>query len=389
MKEETRKRPNPCRLTVRSGYFHGYVVRGGGKPPVRRSLATADRKLAERRLRELAQKVWSGEYEEISSASSLTLDEWVADYQATHLINRVPECARKAHRDLTTIAKVLGPDRPLDEISAAELMRVTSRLWLVDGTRGVAQKNRGIALVKHFFNEACRRGLIDRSPANGLRKSRENPKPSRVLSPVEIQRTLAEMMPKLRAFFLLGIFSGLRPGELLQLRWKHFEVDPLDGSRWIHLHNAQDLRTKSRKDRKVPLPEEVWVEINRLRSQEGDERLLFEGPRGGQVWNFRREWKAVFGKLGLLGFSPHGMRRTYGTLLIRNRVPIVDIQQLLGHSEVTTTRRYLDTNEAQLRMSATTGLAPVLQLIRKSDEPLTCTKLAHGPVGAEVKVLSG
>lgn len=389
--KDGRKRPNPCRLVIRNGYYHGYVVRGEGRPRVRRSLATSDRRLAEQRLRKLAEEVWAGRLDEISSAAKLTLGEWVADYNETHLIGRAPEGARKALRDLNAISEWLGPNRRLNEITAAELIRVLCRRWPVDGTRGLAQKNRGVALLKHFFNEAVRRELLEKSPAQCLRKARENPKPSRTLSLLEIKAVLREMSPKLRALFLLGISSGLRPGELLQLRWKHLTIDPMDGSKWIQLHNAPDLRTKSRKDRKVPLPEEAWIEIQRLRGRKGDERLLFEGPRGGKVWNFRREWRAIVAKLGLTGFSPHGMRRTYGTLLIRNSTPITDIQELLGHADVTTTRRYLDTNDEQLKRSVTAGLAQVLEFIPRKNVGGTDTQLPHSPgsdVGDSVSALS-
>lgn len=58
------------------------------------------------------------------------------------------------------------------------------------------------------------------------------------------------------------------------------------------------------------------------------------------------------GMAGIAHFSPHDFRRTFATELNRLNTPMSDIQELLGHSDVNTTRRYIKSNTAELKRAS-------------------------------------
>ena len=69
--------------------------------------------------------------------------------------------------------------------------------------------------------------------------------------------------------------------------------------------------------------------------------------------------KATAGLRDNEAVKPHGLRHWCATNLLRNGANIRDVQQFLGHTELTTTARYLHSNEEQLRdISELTALRP-------------------------------
>ena len=70
--------------------------------------------------------------------------------------------------------------------------------------------------------------------------------------------------------------------------------------------------------------------------------------------------KLVIRKAGLegQGITPHKLRHTFATHLIRNNVDIRTVQELLGHSELETTAKYLhsDTKTKQAAVGKLNGL---------------------------------
>lgn len=57
----------------------------------------------------------------------------------------------------------------------------------------------------------------------------------------------------------------------------------------------------------------------------------------------------------LLYVTPHGLRHTYGTLLLEAETPITDVSKLLGHSNVATTMQvYIDLHSVTSHQAANT-----------------------------------
>ena len=121
---------------------------------------------------------------------------------------------------------------------------------------------------------------------------------------------------------------------------------------------------KVAKERVVPLADQAVAAIEQYlphRVQTQSHRLFvsqFGEPICGRA--ISRMLARTLGKAGLAGkgITPHKLRHTFATHLIRNGVDIRTVQELMGHSELETTAKYLhsDTRTKQAAVGKLNGL---------------------------------
>jgi integrase/recombinase XerD len=167
----------------------------------------------------------------------------------------------------------------------------------------------------------------------------------RVLTVDEVQ-TILDACGRLRDRFLFALLhdSGVRIGEALGLR--HEDIAVAESQiRIVTRVNANRARSKSRKDRDVPVSAGlIRLYGDYLNDEYGDLDSdyvfvnLFAEPRGralaypavyDQVMRLRR-------RTGI-DFDPHWFRHGAATRMLRDGVPIEVVSTLLGHASVTTT----------------------------------------------------
>lgn len=150
------------------------------------------------------------------------------------------------------------------------------------------------------------------------------------------------------------IFTGLRRAEVCDLKLS--DADLLGG--WLLVRSG-----KGSKSRKVPLCPEVrdalaaWLAIrpaetahDYLFTVDTKRRLYFNGLR-----SVVEEVKASAGLANHDHISPHSLRHSCASRLHANGASLFDVMTWLGHTQLSTTQRYLHTNEQQLQSTA--GLA--------------------------------
>jgi site-specific recombinase XerD len=141
-----------------------------------------------------------------------------------------------------------------------------------------------------------------------------------------------------RAMIALLLFAGLRRSEAAAIT-----LDDLD------LENAQLLvRGKGAKQRVVPLTPLVVEAIHEYLPcrPQTESQHLFVSRVGGHPLHARvagRMLQHVLQRAGLgeEHITPHRLRHTFATHLIRNGVDVRTVQELLGHADLQTTARYL------------------------------------------------
>ena len=147
-----------------------------------------------------------------------------------------------------------------------------------------------------------------------------------------------------RAVLLLLYGSGLRISEALSLKRK----DAPNGE-WLR------VKGKGHKYRDVPLLpiicEGVKQYIDHCPFDTNGDEPLFLGKRGGELSPriIQRRVENLRYELGLPSHTtPHALRHAFATHLLSGGADLRAIQQLLGHSSLSTTQRYTDVNETEL-----------------------------------------
>lgn len=152
----------------------------------------------------------------------------------------------------------------------------------------------------------------------------------------------------------LLIASGARISELARLCLNDFDRS----------HQALRLLGKGSKERIVPLYNkafdslDIYVRQARLallekaHCSQSDTNRLFISDRGRPMdaAALRRRFDLLVRKAGLpAGITPHTMRHTYATELLEGGADLRSVQELLGHSSLSTTQIYTHVSPERLR----------------------------------------
>lgn len=122
----------------------------------------------------------------------------------------------------------------------------------------------------------------------------------------------------------LMFYCGLRVSEVIKLRFE----DVKQGRIFI-------FRSKNLKSRVVPIQPRILKFIGRGKGK------LF--PRMNR-WSIYSCISYHAKRIGEYGIHPHTLRHSFATRLLDKGLSIVDVQVLLGHSNISTTRVYLHTS---------------------------------------------
>ncbi|MEA2347857.1 MAG: hypothetical protein QOG62_1644 [Thermoleophilaceae bacterium] len=170
---------------------------------------------------------------------------------------------------------------------------------------------------------------------------------TRALEPREIERLRAGLGARDGVIVSLLAYAGLRPGELLALRWKdirggHLRVDGRKQAVRGHtsVHSVRDVQLLR------PLAADLagWREAA---PGTDPESLVIPGPDGGQwsdsAWaQWRREhFNPAVKAAGLpAGTRPYDLRHTFAWLLLREGGSVTDVSRETGYSPLTALRIY-------------------------------------------------
>jgi integrase/recombinase XerC len=217
------------------------------------------------------------------------------------------------------------------------------------------------AALRTFYKDAVREGKIDSNPASGLalpKLARRLPvflNRAQIVELLEAPRKLWEKKrrdprltvpwPVLRDTAWLELFysAGLRLSELVKL--KRRDVDLREGS-------ARVLG-KGRKERLCPIGGPAVRAIQAYLDAcplEGEALFLSgrERPLNGRTIQLALKRYLAFAGLDA-GLSPHKLRHSFATHLLDEGADLRSVQELLGHSQVTTTQIYTSVSVERLK----------------------------------------
>lgn len=264
-----------------------------------------------------------------------------------------PHTVRAYRGDLEKFLSFLSGDffsRPAAELRPEDVDALAVRSFLAFLTRsGLSKKSQGRALaaVRSLFRFACREGRLGSNPAEGVRTPKQGKTLPRHLRPGEIEALLESaegsdpLVLRDRAILELLYAAGLRVSELVGLDWQEIDLE----SRTVRVLG------KGGKERMVPFGKpaaealrawfSVWDSVRQ--PAQGVEEPVFLNHRGGRLSDrsVRRILDRYVDGVALAsGIHPHTLRHTFATHLLEGGADLRSIQELLGHSSLSTTQKY-------------------------------------------------
>ena len=310
-----------------------------------------NKKEAERLLRERVAAAESGTY---VGRSTETVGEfharWLDTYAAQHTSLRTQQGYRQLFE--WNIRPRIGNLR-LQDLRPAHV----EELYVALQGRGVTTTVRRVhALLHKVLDDAMRRGLIARNPTTGVDVPPETKVELDIWSPDEVNTFFHEA--KSSAFhdvYELAIDTGMRRGELAGTLREFVDLDAatlLVGGQLQRITGRGLVFSEpKRRQRRLLELSPSTVEMLRGVRRRQLETQLAAGPgwhETGYVFTnsvgkpldsarLTRDFKEIVKRAGLPHLTPHGLRHTNATLMIKDGVDVHVISRRLGHASIRTT----------------------------------------------------
>jgi integrase/recombinase XerD len=231
-------------------------------------------------------------------------------------------------------------------------------LELKDRRYAGASIARKVAAIKSFFQFLHAEGAIQRNPTESLESPRVGKSLPRPLTVQQVDELLEQPSKRKKpeslrdqAMLELLYATGLRVTELVSLDLGSISLDP-------HSPSVRCLG-KGAKERAIPIHGQALRALVRyLNDGRGrlvknkKERALFVNRRGERLtrqgfWLILKQYARQAG----IGepVTPHTLRHSFATHMLRGGAPLRSVQELLGHANISTTQVYTQISDEHVR----------------------------------------
>jgi integrase len=214
--------------------------------------------------------------------------------------------------------------------------------------------NQDLRLLRKIFNWGIRKGCIDRTPFKigtepAIQLEREIPRHRRFDAPDDEDRLLAATSPHLHGVIVALLETACRVGEILDLQWGDVALDRRELT-------IRAEKTKTRTERLIPISSRLKAILEMRRVDPAGQLFrpdayVFGDVTGARVKSVRRAWEGACSRAGLSGFQLRDLRHEAGSRFDEAGVPVNFVSRLLGHTNLTTTSRYLNIHRRGLHMA--------------------------------------
>ena len=214
--------------------------------------------------------------------------------------------------------------------------------------------SRNVATLKAFFGYLYRAGYIGTDPTIQLKAPKIEKKMPEILTPKEVDLLLSQPSMKTnkgirdRAMLELLYATGIRVSELISLKLSDVNL----GASYIH---CQDLN----RERIIPFGSmaknilKVYVREARPAMVDNEvEEVLFTNCNGTPMsrqgfWKLLKKYAKNAGIQ--TDITPHTLRHSFAAHLVANGADLRSVQEMLGHSDISTTQIYARMNNRRIK----------------------------------------
>ncbi len=253
-------------------------------------------------------------------------------------------------RDLTAFCAFLLDTEKIDEFEKIKRIHINCYIKILhDNNYSPTSVTRKIASIRGWFRWLSANEIISQDPSLGIELPRLTKKLPRVISVSEIEEMLNNKLDETQQVIIELLYgAGLRVSELVGLELNNIELS----SRYVRCIG------KGSKERIIPIGEKAqkaiagYLKIRQLLIKKYKlETKQFLIKENGHLMT--RQDVYVFiklqGELLRKHISPHTLRHSFATHMLENGADLRVVQELLGHSDVSTTQLYTHVSKKRLK----------------------------------------
>jgi len=306
-----------------NNWYIDYYIKGRRK----RKKIGHSKKLAMQVLKDVQLKIAKGEYLGIFDEKKIPFEEYTKQYLAYSKANKAWSTYQR--RDRFSIDNLISffkgkylfeiTPEMIEKYKATRLEKVTP-----------ASVNRELACLKHMYTKAIEWGYVKSNPAKGVKLLKEPPGRLRYLRPEEVEKLLKACVGHIRPIVVTALNTGMRKGELLNLRWADVDLE----NRKITVINS-----KNNESRVIPANQTLYQELLAL-SEKAKGEYVFSDKDGHPFGDIKKGFSSALKRARIENFRFHDLRHTFGSHLVMQGVDLKTVQQVMGHKDIKMTMRY-------------------------------------------------
>lgn len=258
------------------------------------------------------------------------------------------------NRDLTKFIKYLRTNKitSLDKVEEKNLEKYIKELN--DNGFKSATVSRNIASLKAFFHYLNNEGVLSNDPTKSLKSPKIEKKIPEILTTDEVFALLEQPSgdsPKEirdKAMLELLYATGIRVSELINLETSD-----------VNLKTSSILCRDGSKSRTIPYGKKAkdaltrYLEGAREAIVDNKESTILFANCSGQKMSRQGFWKLIkhyAKKAGIESdITPHTLRHSFAAHLVENGADLRSVQEMLGHSDISTTQIYANMSHSHIR----------------------------------------
>lgn len=256
------------------------------------------------------------------------------DYEDTYR-SQAPRMAESQWAQYELVADYFGA-KAMRDITLRDADKLVAKLNLRGWTRPLHPNtvNAYVSRLGSLWTAAKKYGIVDDNPWLNVHKPRKSEKAVPACTTEEIDRLLACLTGQLREFVSVLAETGLRKGEALRL----VREDVKGGILTVR-------KSKNGHPRSFKITARAQLAIDAITLERGIGRStrLFEGfaEDGGDTSHKLVSLKSACSKAGIPEINFHGVRHSFGYRMARAGAVESEIAAVLGHRDLSVTRRYM------------------------------------------------
>ncbi len=224
---------------------------------------------------------------------------------------------------------------------------------------GSRAKNRTLSSLRSFFGYLKDAGIIGENPAKFVKMARIGNRRISFLTSLEYKTLIGVITEdddgkdflkmRNRCLMILLLVTGLRASEITNVRLKNIVFDERGANIDLMRKGGHIDRIYVNKRASILLKE--YVERRREYSPESEYLFISNNQKKLDRTMVYKIVRDAMKRSGIRKekMSPHVLRHTFATILIRNNVSLYKIKELLNHRSITTTEKYLHVVEDDLK----------------------------------------
>lgn len=269
------------------------------------------------------------------NAKKYLLSEIISDYTEWAKLNKI-SWQKDVYR-LNIIQEIWKNKKYIEDIKPADIEHLKKSL--LELGRSQVTINRFLEILSKMCNIAISNKKLKENIIKAEMKFKKKNYSVRFLTKQEEKRLYKVLPERFRDLVEADLNCGLRRENICELNWKQINME---------LRYIEVLKNKGNKHIILPINDRLYEILNKTPESCRSGYVFINPNTGDRYRNIERMWKKWCTEADIENFRFHDLRHTVGTRLAEKGVPVAVIKEVLAHSDIQTTMRYIHITQNHL-----------------------------------------